>query len=241
MENQYSYKLIKSLPGSVLRGLLVSNPQSDIKLTRDLVITASSRHKVMGDLTYQSFIKQILPMWVLTPHSLTPDQRELVAYGLAFREHFLDEEARLHLPARRHFQMQEPAVLTSLRRLLLDVIELRKEKYESDEQLTAVIKKTVFDMGDQKKAALHWLRMVIGQEQGLPASRLLIALPLDYLTMIEYMLEVHLYLHNITPIDEEQPDGKQTTILMQPLAERRRATLDEITASDAAHDIGGSI
>jgi hypothetical protein len=229
MENKLSYQLLQSLPGIVLRKMLSDNPPTDIKLTRELVITNASRHEVLPGLSYLDFIKQLLPMWVLTPHALTPDQRDLVAHGVAFREHFLHEEIRHHLPGRRHFEMQQPAVLAATRTLLLSIIELRQAEHQSDEHLHEAIKQAVGSMKEYKKLALHWIRMVIGQQQGLPAARFLMVLPLDYLKMLEYMLEVHLYLHNLVPVEIDMVKQPIQETVMAPITERRNRSLEVAT------------
>jgi hypothetical protein len=43
---------------------------------------------------------------------------------------------------------------------------------------------------------LHRLRLVVGQEQGLPAARFLFTLPLDYLELVEYLLDLQLQIAN---------------------------------------------
>jgi len=197
MENKFSYKLLESLPPAVLRSLMVERPAGDLNLTRDLTVTTASRHKVMPDLSYLDFTKQLLPMWVLTAHSLSAEQRDLVAHGIAFRKHFLDAGTQPHLPARVHFEKENPAVLGAVLSVLIQVISLR-ENNATWEEFEGPAKEAVNALGDCKKQALHFLRTIIGQKQGLPAARFLFALPLDYLQLLEYMLELHMYLQDGT-------------------------------------------
>ena len=228
MENKFSYQLLESLPENVLRNMLVQSPSADIRISRELIVNIASRHEVMPALSYLDFIKQLLPMWLLTPHSLTPDQRDLVAQGLAFRQHFLHDEVPHHLPDRSHFRMETPEVLATLRALLLKVIQLREAKQQNDEQLRADIKEAVNSLKEHRTAAVNWMRVVIGQQKGLPASRFLQVLPLDYLKMLEYMLEIHLYLHNLRLPDDEIDNtidtDSATPALTEPLIERRAST-----------------
>ena len=204
MEKNLSYKLLESLPSEVLRPLLTERPAADIKLTRDLVITMASRHQVLPQLSYLEFIKQLLPMWLLTPHSLSPEERDLVAHGMAFREHFLDAEARPLLPSRTHFEREQPAVLGAVLSLLIQVLYLRRSNL-SWEEFQEPVKEIVDTLGEHKKAALHRLRLIVGQKQGLPAARFLFVLPLDYLQLLEYMLELHLYLQQDLPDELPRP------------------------------------
>lgn len=202
MENKFGGQLLQGLPPAVLRRLLVDNPAADFKITRDLIITTASRYEILDNLSYLDFTKQLLPLWMITPHALTAEQRDLVAHGLAFRQHFLKEDSFSPLPSRRHFEAQRPEVLLALQDLLSEIIELRESHKLPDEDLETMIKEKIGEMGSLKKHALHWMRETIGQRQGLPAHRFLRVLPLDYLQMLEYMLELYLYLHNLNPKTE---------------------------------------
>jgi hypothetical protein len=191
MENKFSYKLLESLPSSVLRGLLVDRPATELKLSRDLVVTAASRYSVLPGLTYLDFVKQLLPMWLLAPDKLTPQQRNYVAHGVSFGRHFLGTDIRLHLPGRAQFEGERPGVLSGMKLLLERIIKLRRET-ETWEQFQGPTQQLIESLGTHKGPVLHRLRMVVGQEQGLPAGRFLFTLPLDYLELVEYLLELQL-------------------------------------------------
>jgi hypothetical protein len=201
MENKFSYKLLESLPASVLRSLLVDRPSTELKLSRELVVTAASRYSVLPGLTYLDFVKQLLPMWLLAPDKLTPQQRDYVAHGVSFGRHFLNTEIRLHLPGRAQFEGERPGVLSGMKQLLARVIKLRQESQEW-EQFQAPTQQLIESLGTHKGPILHRLRQVVGQEQGLPAARFLFTLPLDYLELVEYLLELQLQILN-----EQVPDA----------------------------------
>lgn len=192
MEKKFSNTLLASLPSSVLRGLLVDRPAADFKLTRDLLITSASRYTVMPGLSYLDFIKQLLPMWLLTPHTLTPEQRDLLSHGIAFGRHFLDWEAHLPLPTRETIEAEQPAVLSLVQTLLGRVIRLREDSELSAEQFQESLSGLIGCLGSHKGPTLHRLRILVGQEQGLPAGRFLFLLPLEYLRLLEYMVQLYL-------------------------------------------------
>jgi hypothetical protein len=228
MENKFSYKLLESLPPSVLRSLLVDRPATELKLSRDLVVTAASRYSVLPGLTYLDFVKQLLPMWLLAPDKLTPQQRDYVAHGVSFGRHFLGTEIRLHLPGRAQFEGERPGVLSGMKQLLQRIIKLRQET-EEWEQFQAPTQQLIESLGTHKGPILHRLRMVVGQEQGLPAARFLFTLPLDYLELVEYLLALQLeVLKEQTPgtnseDDMDSDDLASDDLDMNEMAERARA------------------
>ncbi|MDQ3815353.1 MAG: lysine--tRNA ligase [Armatimonadota bacterium] len=211
MDKKFSYKLLESLPGGALRMMLVERPATDINITRDLIVTIASRYEVLPKLSYLDFVKQLLPMWLLTPEVLTPAQRELVTHGIPFGKHFLDTEVRLHLPARQHFEKEQPDVLKGLHSVISQVLLLRQVVGDSWEQFNTGVQECFNALGPQKKRVLHRLRLLVGQQQGLPAARFLFLLPTDYLQMLEYLLELRLKTERGTPA---------TSPLTSPLLER---------------------
>lgn len=219
MEKKFSNTLLTSLPGSVLRGLLVDRPSADFKLTRDLLVTAASRYTVMPGMSYLDFIKQLLPMWLLTPHTLTPDQRDLLSHGLAFGRHFLGWEAHLPLPTREIIEVEQPAVLTLVHTLLSRVIRLREQPDLTAEQFQESLTGLIDCLGSHKGPSLHRLRILVGQEQGLPAGRFLFLLPLEYLRLLEYMVELYLktVLEEVSVESDEAEDISSDAMEAPPL------------------------
>ncbi len=213
MDNKLSYSVLQSLPTSAFRPLLTERPSSEITLSRELVMTAASRYSVLPGVTYLDFIKQLLPMWLLTPESLSASQRDLLSHGIMFGKNFLDTEMRLHLPTRANLEGEQPAVLEKIRGLLKHVIGLREASELTYEDFNAQAKTFMEPWGRDKGPALHRLRLLAGQEQGLPAMRFLFILPLDYLNLLQYMLE--LYVQGAAAAarqDEEQQDDTRESV-----------------------------
>lgn len=57
----------------------------------------ASRFEALPDLSFLDFVQQRLPAWMLTLEQLNAGQRELLAQGIAFSDHFLDTPVRLRL------------------------------------------------------------------------------------------------------------------------------------------------
>ena len=200
MENKYSLQLIDALPRGILRQMLVDNPAADLKLTRELVITIASRFEVLPGMTYLDFVKQLLPMWLLTPDKLTWYQRELVKHGIAFKKTFLHSEVNLHLPKRQDIESEDVEVLRSLHGLLLQALALRESSDSSIEEQAADFQANMLQafnaLGAQKGAVLKRLRIMLGQQKGMAAASILLLLPLDYVRLLDFVLQLHIQVQD---------------------------------------------
>lgn len=192
MENAFSIKLLDSLPRTTLRSMLTEHPTADVKITRDLVVTIASRAEVLPELSYLDFVKQLLPIWLLTPNTLSREQRELLAHGVVFSKHFLNSEALLQLPQREQIEGEQLPVLYRLHQLLTEIVGLRAPSSLSWDQFEPAARTLIDQLGSQKRGVLHRLRTIVGQQQGLPVRRLLFLLPLEYVRMLCYILELYL-------------------------------------------------
>nr|CAA9217071.1 hypothetical protein AVDCRST_MAG63-285 [uncultured Armatimonadetes bacterium] len=209
MERHLSGRVLESLPAPALRNLFTEHPATDLHLTADLVMTTASRHEVSAGTSYLDAVKQLLPVWLLTPDALTKGQRDLVAHGTAFSRHFLDSEPALRLPAREHIAGEVPVVLEGLRCLLRQIITLRQTTGSCWESYQAPAKRLLDDVAPHKKAVLHCFRSITGQQQGLPVTRALFLLPLTYLQLVEHLLDLHLSVavHNtVHPKSSYEPE-----------------------------------
>jgi hypothetical protein len=201
MNKQFSLKLLAALPPTILRSMLVDHPAADIMLTRDLVVTVASRFEVLPHMTYLDFVKQVLPVWLLTPTTLSGEQRALVAHGVAFKKHFLNEDAQLSFPHRAVLEGTQPDVAHALHTLVCQTLELREQADMGAEQFQQRMHGVISALGQRKSPVLRRLRLIVGQQQGLPASRLLFLLPVEYLQMLAYML--HLYITGLSLAPED--------------------------------------
>lgn len=203
MENKMGGKLLDALPPRLLRHAFVEQPSSDLNLTPEFLVTAASRHEVLPKFTYLDFIKQILPIWLLTPYALTREQRELVKHGISFGKEFLQLSVHPHLPQREHIDSASHEVLAGLQELLQKSVALREEHGEvpaasalGDSEVALELQKQlqgcIKEIGAHKKAILLRFRAIIGQEHGLPIAKLLLLLPVDYLQLLLYLIEMFL-------------------------------------------------
>ena len=191
MDRSISYKLLGSLPPAALRALLVARPTTDLTLTHDVVIASASQHEALPGLSFLEVVRQMLPLWLLTPQSLSTVQRDLLSRGVVFSKHFLNEPICFHFPTRESLHEAAPGVVYSLSCLLSQVIALRQNTLGAEPSQEA-IKVILSSLGPQKKTAYHCLRQLTGQEHGLPITRLLVALPLTYVQLLVDLMELHL-------------------------------------------------
>ena len=207
MDRSLSYKLLASLPGPALRAMFVERPTTDLTLTEDLILATASRHEALPGLSFFDFARQLLPMWLLTPESLTAEQRALLSSGIAFSAHFLDSEARLPLPRREDIVQEDPDILDALSELLTQVIALRQSDPEDAEPSPETLKPFLAALAPDKKTVYHRLRCLVGQEQGLPVTRILGVLPLSYLQLLVDLIDLHL-----------APEAAQRTATVSPVS-----------------------
>lgn len=189
----------EALPPAALRSLLVEHPSADLHLTPAFVTTTASRFETAPGMSYLDFVKQVLPLWLLDPLALSASQRDLVARGLAFTRHVEGREGEAGvapppLPTRAVFAGEEPVVLRALSDLVGQAICLREAAGVGEsgyEAFHAPMKRVVNGLDCfLRRAVLRRLRRVSGQEQGLPATRLLFLLPLPYLRLVVDLLEL---------------------------------------------------
>lgn len=211
MENKMGGKLLDALPPAMLRGVFVDHPTGDITLSPELLVTTASRHEVLPGFTYLDFIKQLLPIWLLTPHALTWEQRELVKHGISFGKEFLQTEVHPHLPQREEIENADAEVLDDLLGVLKKSVSLRQQHVLTPADLALgnsndalalqkQLQSCINEIGDNKKSVLLRFRAIVGQDHGLPFSKILLLLPLDYLDLLMYLIE--LFLKSSVPILE---------------------------------------
>ncbi len=192
MDRSLSYKLLDSLPAPVLRTLFVERPTTDLTIAQDLILATASRLEILPDLSYFDFVRQLLPVWLLTPESLNAEQRALVSNGITFSTQFLNTVTRLPLPRREDIVQEDPEVLGALSGLIAQVLALRQADHDAAELSAEVLKPFLAALGASRKPVYHRLRYLVGQEQGLPVTRLLSILPLSYLQLLVDLIGLHL-------------------------------------------------
>ena len=187
-----SYKLLTTLPAGILRQVFLERATADVTVTPDYVMNAASRLEVDPGLSYLDCVKQLVPMWLLRPQSLTDQQRDIVARGIRFAEEFLGQRIALQLPTRERMECSSLETQRGVHGFLVDVLRLREEHGSSWEDFSERARQLITSLGEEKKQVVSCLRAMIGQKQGAVASRLLFLLPLDYLQSLEYVLHLRL-------------------------------------------------
>lgn len=192
MPKSMSYRLLSSLPAEMLRALFTERPTADLDLTPDHVMSLASRYKLEYGLSYLDWIRQLMPMWMLRPQSLSDRQLDLLAHGIRFANDFLEQETSLRLPTREQMQDIGAEVMASMHAFLMDIIRLRDGGCASWDEFCTPAKQLVAELGCDKQEVTGQLRAILGQKQGLPIARLLFLMPMDYLEALEYMLHLRL-------------------------------------------------
>jgi hypothetical protein len=82
--------------------------------------------------------------------------------------------------------------LAALHSLLSDLLQLRERCGQSWEHYQSSVATLMASLGPYKGAVLRRLRHIVGQEHGISATRLLFLLPLAYLELLTYVIELYL-------------------------------------------------
>jgi len=192
LDKSVSYRLLPSLPPHILRRLFTDRATADLTITPDYVMNLASRAESGYGLSYLECVKQLIPMWLLRPHSLTDHQRHIVASGIRFAREFMGQELSLQLPTREIIEEIPVETVEMMQSFLADIIRLRESRGACWEAFCEPARQRVASLGENKSAVISHLRAVIGQKQGVPAPRLLFLLPVDYLEVLEYILDLRL-------------------------------------------------
>lgn len=186
------YRLLPSLPPESLRETLVERPHIDLALTRDRAVLAASKYEVEPGVSFLDAVKQLAPAWILTAGQLSARERELLARAMAFAEHILVRPLEVGLPGPDAFEGESEEILLSAQTLLRQVLLIRRTHGDNWEEFRPLVKQILTSLGARKHATLHRLRVILKQTHGLPASKFLYQLPVDYLEFIEYVLSLKL-------------------------------------------------
>ncbi len=198
MDKQHSYKLLAALPPDMLRAMMVDRASTDLTITQESVVHAAARYEVMPGTSFRSAIDQLLPGWLLTPETLSPHQRSLVAHGIAFSEYFLDAAVRLQLPKREHFAACDKQMLQAMSTTMDLVSILREDNTLNCADFSRLVQTHLGEFGEAKADVVKALRRMLGQERGLPVGRVLYMLPKGYVALVTHMLELSVLAYGRT-------------------------------------------
>jgi len=190
MSNSLSYRILDSLPTSVVRSLFVRSSRADLDLTEERVATEANKVEVLPDLTFADLVKQLLPAWILDSSELTADQRELMNKGIAYARNFEKREVKPFLPHRGHLESVPVDILRQIQSVIQQVMLMRKAFGSDYEAFSGPVKAVIERLGTQRRNVTGHFRKIIGQEQGVPKSRFLFLLPMSYLMNLESLIDL---------------------------------------------------
>jgi len=189
MDRTFSYRLLEMLPAGLLRRIFTQNRTTDIHINRENIIAAAQQYTLPDGVSYYDFVRQMLPLRCLeSVVEQTPEEMRLIAQATCFAREILGTLPRLPLPTLETLWEVEPAVREHCWRLLGMVVGMRGKGEWGYEAFKDHIIHQVNALGAQRHAVTQGIRRLLGQEQGLPLSRLLYTAPLDFLHMLHSML-----------------------------------------------------
>lgn len=191
MDRALSYRLLEMLPAGLFRRLFTQNRTTDIQINRENVIAAAQQYMMPEGVSYYDFVRQLLPLRCLeNPVERTPEETRLVAQATCFSREILGTMPRLPLPTLEILWEIEPSVREQCWRLLGMAVGMRSKGECGYEAFKHHLIQQVNALGEQRQAVTGGIRRLLGQEQGLPLSRLLYTAPLDFLHLLHSMLHL---------------------------------------------------
>ncbi len=192
MEKELGYKVIESMPASVLRSMFVRNYRTDLEITEERILTEANKSEVLPGFTYAAVVKQLLPTWVCDSRELNAEQRDILNRGLAFSRNFLKSEVKPFMPNRKHLEGIPFEILRQIQSLLQQVLLMRKAFGIDYTAFMGPTKSAIEKLGDQRRPVIQALRRLVHQEDGLPNSRFLFLLPVAYIQNLESLVDLYL-------------------------------------------------
>ena len=104
-------------------------------------------------------------------------------------KNFLYQPISLQLPSREQLENINPLLIGPMLNFIKDIIQLRKEYGLCWEAYCDPAKIRIAALKNNKKSIIGHIRAIIGQKHGVPAARLLFLMPIEYIEILEYVLE----------------------------------------------------
>ena len=199
VDKEVSHRLLEILPPALLRKLLLTDLRRDLALTRDYVENFCQRTNVIAGMSYTDYVRRELPRRALrrghgrgsaNGGASGLDDPALLAHGLQFARFFYERDHELRYP-------DVPAIASldaPTTRAILDLVRYTLTLRAGDD-LTAGVSERIRSRMLQNpggKASYQALRRVFRQPEGPSAAGLLASAPLEYLSLLESILALHL-------------------------------------------------
>lgn len=215
MNKELGGKLLSSLPANVVRSIMTERWKTEVEITPDRVRLEASRHEVLPGVTYADAARQLVPTWHAMPEALTAAERELVALGVAYHQNFLAGGLEIRFPARETVLAERPETLCAASRLLRDLNAARRRAGNDYEAFDGAAKSLIAGFGSESKAVVACVRKLVGQETGIPTRKLLFHLPVAYLELVQFIVELA-SRSPIPPTPASQPSPADQAIAWVP-------------------------
>jgi len=200
MPKELGYRILDSLPSSVIRAMFVRNHRTDLDLSEERIMTEANKAEVLPGFSFTSVVKQLLPAWTCDSRDLGPLEREIFTKGLSFSRQFLGSEVQPYLPNQSDLSEIPMDILRQIQTLIQHILILRKAYGMDYSAFMGPTKTAIEKLGGHRKSVTMALRQLVGQSEGLPNSKFLFLLPIAYLQNIESLVDLYIRANQGTPV-----------------------------------------
>jgi hypothetical protein len=201
LDPELSYRLLEILPPDLLKGLFVGQLRRDLDLTKDFIENYCLKATVGDGVPYVDYVRRELPrrlLWAGSGYAADGgnagryeplDDPELLEAARHFARFYYEREHALGLPDVAAARSEDPAVAARARDAVRHALSVRAAtgatRAAADGSIRAWLSEAALPDG-----AYHLIRRICGQEQGPRLATLLTLLPMNYLELVDQVLEL---------------------------------------------------
>lgn len=203
MDRDLSGRLLEILPPQILTQLFLTHMRRDLHLTKDSVENFCHKVSIAAGMSYVDYVRWELPKravrasgqdWVRTPNDGGPETAlsdpVLIAHGLRFARFYYDRDHALRLPDMGAVESEDHATAAGARGLIGYAVAIREESAPHGTDTTDLIRSHMFREPVPPRT-FRYLRRIFRQHEGPKIAALLACLPVDYLRLVERILEFY--------------------------------------------------
>lgn len=201
VERELSGKLLEVLPPAGFKQMLLGSLARDLVITRSTLEHFAHSYEVRPGTSYSHFVCEELPRRALEldcadwraigalpiSEELTNEQA-LIAHANAYSQLVHGRRHGLRQPEAAVIADADPMLVEHARNAVAIAIAVRGKEHDNEKELKARLK---IELNVRPMPGVYtFLRRVLGQEHGPSITTLLAILPVDYLAMIQLLLQV---------------------------------------------------
>jgi len=203
MDRELSGRLLEILPPQVLTQLFLTHMRRDLHLTKDFVENFCHKASIAAGMSYVDYVRWELPKRAVRaaghdwsgganggPSESVLGEPGLIARGLEFARFYYGRDHALRLPDLEAVESEDRATAVGARRVIGYAVTIREESMSNGSDTTDLIRSHMFREPVPPRT-FGYLRRIFRQHEGPKIAALLACLPVDYLRLVQRVLEFY--------------------------------------------------